>query len=71
MPAELKSDTNKKTLEDAFLALLLLEKSAQHRSIIVPPRTVHGGESAIEADGLTMRLGDFMAIDHVCVKIAC
>jgi ribosome-dependent ATPase len=68
-PAEIKSETKKKTLEDAFIALLPLEKSAQHRSIIVPPRTVHGGEPAIEADGLTMRFGDFMAVDHVSVKI--
>lgn len=66
---ELKRRTQCSTLEAAFIALLPEEKRAGHRAVVLPPRVLHDGPAAIEAEGLTMRFGDFTAVDHVTVKI--
>src|SRR5262249_35856911 len=61
----------KTTLDDAFIALLPPEKRAQHQEVIVRPRTISADETpAIEADGLTRRFGNFVAVDHVSFRIA-
>ncbi|MEP0322122.1 MULTISPECIES: ribosome-associated ATPase/putative transporter RbbA [Alphaproteobacteria] len=67
--AELKAHAGQPTLEDAFIALLPEERRAGHEAVVLPPRTEHDGVVAIEANGLTMRFGDFTAVDHVSVKI--
>jgi len=66
---ELKKQTGHTTLEEAFIALLPEEKRAGHEEVILPPRGQHDGPLAIEAEGLTMRFGNFTAVDHVSVKI--
>jgi ABC-type branched-subunit amino acid transport system ATPase component len=33
--------------------------------VIIPPRNAEESEIAIEARGLTMRFGQFVAVDHV------
>ncbi len=66
---ELKKQTGRRTLEEAFIALLPEEKRAGHEEVILPPRGQHEGPLAIEAEGLTMRFGTFTAVDHVSVKI--
>lgn len=66
---ELKRRTQRSALEAAFIALLPEDKRAGHRAVVLPPRVLHDGPAAIEAEGLTMRFGDFTAVDHVTVKI--
>jgi ribosome-dependent ATPase len=69
-PAELKDRTAAATLDDAFIALLPEAQRAGHTGLIIPPREVgSGGASAIEAEGLTMRFGDFTAVDSVSFRI--
>lgn len=66
---ELKDRTQCATLEAAFIALLPEVKRAGHKAVVLPPRVSLDGPAAIEAEGLTMRFGDFTAVDHVTVKI--
>jgi len=69
--SELLQKTGKGNLDEAFIALLPEEKRARHKPVIVPPLADQGAEQeiAIEADGLTMRFGDFVAVDRVSFKI--
>ncbi len=70
-PQEILAKAQKTTLDDAFIALLPPEKRAQHQEVIVRPRTISADETpAIEADGLTRRFGNFVAVDHVSFRIA-
>ena len=58
------------TLDEAFIALMPEEKRALHQKVIVRPRVVAADEvPAIEAEGLTRRFGDFVAVDHVSFRI--
>jgi ribosome-dependent ATPase len=70
-PAELHAQTGTASLEAAFIALLPQERKREHRAVIVPPLATDDGtaEIAIEAQGLTMRFGDFTAVDHVDFRI--
>ena len=69
-PKEILAKANKSTLDDAFIALLPPEKRGQHQEVIVPPRTESVDKTAaIETEGLTRRFGDFVAVDHVSVRI--
>ena len=68
-PSELKSQTETRTLEEAFIQLLPEEKRRGHRVLTIPPRDVREGKPAIEAKGLTKRFGQFVAVDHVSFKI--
>lgn len=67
-PAELHERTGTASLEASFIALLPEEKKRGHKAIVVPPFT-DGEDSAIEAHDLTMRFGDFTAVDHVSFRI--
>ncbi|TQI80888.1 ribosome-dependent ATPase [Serratia fonticola] len=67
---ELRAQTHCATLEEAFIALLPEEKRNTHQQVIIPPRdTTHDDVVAIEAQGLTMRFGDFVAVDNVNFRI--
>ena len=68
--AELKAQTGSQTLEQAFIALLPEAKRQAHRAVVIPPRDSREEEIAIEARGLTMRFGNFVAVDHVNFRIA-
>ena len=69
-PAELREKAGQSTLEDAFVALLPEAKRAQHRQVELRPRVVSDDATpAIEAEGLTRRFGDFIAVDHVSFRI--
>ena len=69
-PAELLARTGNSTLESAFIALLPEEKRRNHRAVEIPPLAVGAQDDvAIEAQGLTMRFGDFLAVDHVSFRI--
>jgi ribosome-dependent ATPase len=69
-PAELLAQTHCKTLDAAFIALLPEAQRSGHRDVTIPP-LVEGADAkiAIEADGLTMRFGKFVAVDHVSFRI--
>ena len=66
-PAELRERTGTETLEEAFLALLPEERKRGHRELRIPP--LDRGETVIEARGLTMRFGDFTAVDDVTLSV--
>jgi ribosome-dependent ATPase len=68
-PAQLKERTGTRDLDAAFIALLPEEVRRGHRELRVPPRKQTGGEPVIEAEGLTRRFGDFVAVDHVDFRI--
>ncbi len=67
---ELLAKTGEDTLDEAFIALLPAEKRALHRKVVVRPRVASTDDvPAIEAQGLTRRFGDFVAVDHVNFRI--
>ncbi|WP_225375763.1 ribosome-associated ATPase/putative transporter RbbA [Klebsiella pneumoniae] len=68
--AELKAQTGSQTLEQAFIALQPEAQRRAHRAVVIPPRDSREEEIAIEARGLTMRFGNFVAVDHVNFRIA-
>ncbi len=67
---ELRNHTHSQTLEQAFIALLPEAQRNAHQQVIIPPRDTSEEEIAIEARGLTMRFGNFVAVDHVNFRIA-
>jgi len=68
-PAELLDRTGSETLEAAFIHLLPEEKRRGHEPVRIPPLATRDDDVAIEANGLTMRFGDFVAVDHVSFRI--
>jgi ribosome-dependent ATPase len=68
-PAELQSRTGTNSLEEAFIALLPVEMRQGHREVVVPARPPGDQEIIIEAHGLTQKFGDFVAVDHVSMRI--
>jgi len=69
-PAELLTQTGSATLEEAFIALLPQSQREGYQPVKIPPRdTADDGGTAIEAHGLTMCFGDFVAVDHVSFRI--
>src|SRR5262249_18297311 len=68
--AQILQKTGEKTLEAAFIALLPEEERAQHKEVVMRPRTSSADDvPAIEAEGLTRKFGDFTAVDHVSFRI--
>ncbi|MGC4393137.1 ribosome-associated ATPase/putative transporter RbbA [Agrobacterium sp. M50-1] len=69
-PAELLERTSAPNLDAAFIALLPEEKRKGYHEVHIVPRKVTGeGDYAIEASHLSMRFGDFTAVDNVSFKI--
>ena len=68
-PAELLERTASDSLEGAFIALLPEQKKRGHAAVVIPPLDSDAQDIAIEAKGLTMRFGDFVAVDHVSFRI--
>lgn len=69
-PREILTHTGAATLDDAFITLMPEERRATHKAIpIHPPADFDEAEFAIEAEGLTMRFGDFTAVDDVSFRI--
>jgi ribosome-dependent ATPase len=67
--ADLLARTDATTLEAAFIALLPEERRRGHRAVKIAPRKTEGDTDAIEAQHLTMRFGDFVAVDDVSFHI--
>ncbi|MGN6459143.1 MAG: ATP-binding cassette domain-containing protein, partial [Achromobacter mucicolens] len=69
-PAELQDRTGAQTLEAAFIALLPEQKRRAHKPVEIGPLALDEDAGiAIEARDLTMRFGDFVAVDHVNFRI--
>ena len=68
-PDELRTRTDSKSLEDAFVALLPRERRGVQSKLIIPPRKEDHGEPAIVAKELTRRFGTFTAVDKVSFSI--
>ena len=68
-PPELLARTGSETLEAAFIGLLPAEKTRGHTAVVIPPLQADQEDIAIEAQGLTMRFGDFVAVDDVTFRI--
>lgn len=69
--SELRTLTGTDTLEKAFIQLLPEEKRKDHKTVVIPPRdTGSVQEIAIEAHDLTMRFGEFIAVDRVNLHIS-
>jgi ribosome-dependent ATPase len=69
-PAELLRKTDTDSLDAAFIQLLPEEDRKDHHKVEIPPRNAdHDREYAIEAWHLTMRFGNFTAVDDVSFQI--
>ncbi len=68
-PTELLERTGAHHLEAAFAELLPEERKRGHKPVVIPPLDVDDDDIAIEAKDLTMRFGDFVAVDHVSFRI--
>ena len=68
-PDELLARTGTQSLEAAFIGLLPEAKKRGHCAVEIPPLQADDHDIAIEARDLTMRFGDFVAVDHVNLRI--
>ncbi|NYT26320.1 ribosome-associated ATPase/putative transporter RbbA [Alcaligenaceae bacterium] len=79
-PAGILARSGSETLEAAFVTLLPEERRKGYAPVVIPPLEEgaggdapnaggRNGDIAIEAEGLTMRFGDFVAVDHVSFRI--
>lgn len=68
-PSELRAKTGSDSLEEAFIQLLPASKKLGHTDVQIPPLQTSDEDIAIEAQDLTMRFGDFVAVDHVSFRI--
>ncbi len=68
-PEELITKNGYPNLEEAFIGLLPEEVRLSHRKLVIPPHASRDGKTAIEANGLTKRFGDFTAVDRVSFRI--
>jgi len=69
-PQELLASTGTQSLEAAFIALLPESARRGHEAVVIPPRDASTDDAvAIEARHLTMRFGDFVAVDDVSFRI--
>lgn len=66
---QLREQTGSGTLEQAFIALLPPAQRQAHKPVAIPPYQPGEAETAIEARDLTMRFGDFVAVDRVNFRI--
>jgi len=70
-PDDLLKRTGAETLDTAFISLLPEDGRQGYHAIAMPPRPADGPEDiAIRAENLTMRFGDFTAVDKVSFTIA-
>ncbi|MFG1288959.1 ribosome-associated ATPase/putative transporter RbbA [Xanthobacter versatilis] len=67
--AGLLDRTAMRTLEEAYVALQRPERRGDQAALIISPLRESDGPPAIVAEALTMRFGDFTAVDHVNFRI--
>ena len=70
-PYDLLRQTGTDNLDAAFIELLPEEQRRGHKEVVMPPRGAGQDEDiAIEANHLTVKFGDFTAVDDVSFRIA-
>ena len=68
---ELLDRTRTRSLENAFIAMMPAAERRTHHDVVIAARPADvAADVVIEARGLTMRFGDFTAVDHVDLSIA-
>lgn len=69
-PQELLSKTESQNLEEAYIKLLPEKKTKGYEPVVIPPLPEYDSQHyALEAQDLTVKFGDFTAVDHVNFKI--
>ncbi len=68
-PEELLAQTNSESLEQAFVQFMPEEKRKNYTPVEIPPLETKADDIAIEAENLTRRFGNFVAVDKVNFKI--
>lgn len=68
-PQTLKKQGSAETLEQAFIALLPDSTKGRYSAFVMPPRPEDDREPVIAARDLTLRFGDFTAVDRVSFEI--
>lgn len=68
-PRQILTRTRAHTLDEAFIQLMPEEKRAAYHAVSIQPADFTEADVAIEAEGLTMRFGDFTAVDNVSFRI--
>ncbi|MDQ7777752.1 ribosome-associated ATPase/putative transporter RbbA [Paracoccus aminovorans] len=69
-PDALLQQTGAASLDAAFIALLPETARKDHHEVVIPPRPATADQDiAIEARGVTVRFGDFTAVDNVSFRI--
>jgi ribosome-dependent ATPase len=66
---ELLEKTKCDNIDEAFIQLLPQDKKIGHKKLIVPPKDNSQTLYAIEAENLTIKFGDFTAVNNVNLKI--
>lgn len=67
--ASILAQTSASTLEEAYIALQRPGRRGERTPLIIPQLQKSDGPAAITAENLTMRFGDFTAVDHVSFRI--
>ncbi len=68
-PTELLARTGASDLDAAFISLLPEEDRMSHHAVVVPPRVEGDDDTVVEAENLTKRFGEFVAVDNVGFSI--
>lgn len=69
-PDELLAQTGSHSLEEAYIKLLPEQKKQGYEPVVIPALPHHDSEGyALEAKDLTVKFGDFTAVDHVNFQI--
>ncbi|MGU3575153.1 ribosome-associated ATPase/putative transporter RbbA [Brucellaceae bacterium C25G] len=68
-PQSLMQQTDTPNVDTAFIALLPEELRRDHHKVIIPPRDETITDIAIEAEHVTVRFGNFTAVDNVSFRI--
>lgn len=69
-PEELLAQTDSRSLEEAYIKLLPVEKKQGYEPVVIPPLADDCSDGyALEAKDLTVKFGDFTAVDHVNFQI--
>src|SRR5574344_1228466 len=66
---EILENTNSVDIDDAFIKLLPDEKIIGYEKLVVPKKDDQSSLYSIEVENLSMKFGDFIAVDDVNLKI--
>ena len=66
---EILENTNSVDIDDAFIKLLPDEKIIGYEKLVVPKKDEQSSLYSIEVENLSMKFGDFIAVDDVNLKI--